>query len=206
VKRKVHFDQLALEATLQDYVREGEHASERISRLEKDIIEAVQNTAPVIRAVVDTLQALRGVALITAVSIVAELGMLSRFDSPRQLMGYSGLVPSEDSSGNRIKRGKITKTGNAHLRRVIVEAAWAYQFRPWVGGYLAKRQKGLDAEIIEIAWKAQHRLHSRYKKLLTAGKNKPQIVTAVGREMLGFIWAIAVKTEAKYPAQQKVAA
>jgi transposase len=77
---------------------------------------------------------------------------------------------------------------------------------PWVGSYLAKRQKGLDAEIIEIAWKAQHRLHSRYKKLLAAGKNKPQIVTAVGREMLGFIWAIAVKTEAKYPAQQKAAA
>ena len=206
VKRKVHFDQPALEATLQDYVREVEHASERISRLEKDIIEAVQNTAPVIRAVVEALQALRGVALITAASIVAELGMLSRFDSPRQLMGYSGLVPSEDSSGNRIKRGAITKTGNAHLRRVIVEAAWAYQFRPWVGGYLAKRQKGLDAEVIEIAWKAQHRLHSRYKKLLAVGKNKPQIVTAVGREMLGFIWAIAVKVEAKYRVPQKAAA
>lgn len=206
IKQKVHFDQPALEATLQDYVREVEHAGERISRLEKSIVEAVQNTAPVIRAVVEALQALRGVALITAVSIVAELGMLSRFDSPRQLMGYSGLVPREDSSGNRIKRGAITKTGNAHLRRVIVEAAWAYQFRPWVGGYLARRQKGLDPEIIEIGWKAQHRLHSRYKKLLAAGKNKPQIVTAVGREMLGFIWAIAVKTEAKYQMQQKAAA
>lgn len=195
IKQKVHFDEPALEATLQDYVREVEHASERINRLEKSIIQAVQNSAPVIRAVVEALQALRGVALITAVNI-----------SPRQLMGYSGLVPSEDSSGNRIKRGAITKTGNAHLRRVIVEAAWAYQFRPWVGGYLAKRQKGLDAEIIEIGWKAQHRLHSRYKKLLAAGKNKPQIVTAVGREMLGFIWAIAVKTEAKYQVQQKAAA
>jgi len=206
IKQKVHFDQPALEATLQDYVREVEHASERITRLEKSIFEALQNTAPVIRAVVEALQALRGVAMITAVSIVAELGMLSRFDSPRQLMGYSGLVPSEDSSGNRIKRGAITKTGNAHLRRVIVEAAWAYQFRPWVGGYLAKRQKDLDAEIVEIGWKAQHRLHSRYQKLLAAGKNKPQIVTAVGREMVGFIWAIAVKTEAKYQVQQKAAA
>src|ERR1700681_3327091 len=129
---------------------------------------------------------------------MAELGEISRFAEARQLMGYSGLVPSEYSSGQSSFRGRITKTGNAHLRRVIVEAAWAYQFRPWVGGYLAKRQKGLDAEIIEIAWKAQHRLHSRYKKLLAAGKNKPQIVTAVGREMLGFIWAIAVQTEAKY--------
>ena len=97
---------------MQDYVREVEHASERITRLEKSIIEALENTAPVIRAVVEALQAMRGVALITAVNIVAELGMLSRFDSPRQLMGYSGLVPSEDSSGNRIKPGAITKTGN----------------------------------------------------------------------------------------------
>jgi len=206
IKRKVHFEEPALEATLQDYVREVEHAAERIHRLEEAIAAAVQNTAPVIRAVVEALQALRGVALISAVSIVAELGLLSRFDKPRQLMGYSGLVPSEDSSGNRIKRGAITKTGNSHLRRVIVEASWAYQFRPWVGGYLAKRQKGLDPEVIEIAWKAQHRLHARYKKLLAAGKNKPQIVTAVGRELLGFIWAIAVKTEAKFQVPQKVAA
>jgi transposase len=206
IKRKVHFEQPALEATLQDYVREVEHAAERIHRLEEAITAAVQTTAPMLRAVVEALQAMRGVALISAVSIVAELGMLSRFDKPRQLMGYSGLVPSEDSSGNRIQRGAITKTGNSHLRRVIVEASWAYQFRPWVGGYLAKRQKGLDAEVIEIAWKAQHRLHARYKKLLAAGKKKPQIVTAVGRELLGFIWAIAVKVEAKFQAPQRAAA
>jgi hypothetical protein len=112
-------------------------------------------------------------------------------------MGYSGLVSSEFSSGNRIQRGRITKTGNAHLRRVIVEAAWAYRHRPWVGGALLKRQQGLDPEIKEIAWKAQWRLHTRYKKLSARGKNKNQIVTAVGRELLGFIWAIAVRTEAR---------
>jgi transposase len=107
------------------------------------------------------------------------------------------LVSSEFSSGNRIQRGGITKTGNAHLRRVIVEAAWAYQRRPWVGGALLKRQQGLDQEIKDLAWKAQWRLHHRYNKLAARGKNKNQIVTAIGRELLGFIWAIAVRTEAR---------
>ena len=145
----------------------------------------------------EALQALRGVAQITVVTVVAELGMLSRFNTPRQLMGYSGLVSSEYSSGNRIRRGAITKTGDAHLRRVMVESAWAYQYRPWLGGFLLKRLQGLDQDVKDIAWKAQWRLHTRYKKLMAAGKKKPQIVTAVGRELLGFIWAIAVRTEAK---------
>src|SRR5712691_798480 len=112
---------------------------------------------------------------------------LSRFSNPRQLMGYSGLVSSEHSSGNRIQRGSITKTGNAHLRRVIVEAAWAYQHKPWIGGFLLRRQRDLKLteETKEIAWKAQYRLHKRYNKLAARGKNKNQIVTAVGRELLG---------------------
>ena len=197
IKEQVHFDQPALEATLLDYVHEVDHMAERIERLEKAIDEAIQKAPPEMRAVIGALQALRGVAKITAVSIVAEVGSLSRFEKPRQLMGYSGLVSSEFSSGNRIQRGGITKTGNAHLRRVIVEAAWAYQHRPWVGGALLKRQQGLDPEVKEIAWKAQWRLHTRYKKLSARGKNKNQIVTAVGRELLGFIWAIAVRTEAR---------
>jgi transposase len=198
VKRKAHFEQPALEAVLRDYVHEVEHAAERIRRLEQDLATAVGAADPQIRAVVEALQALRGVAFLTAVTIVAEIGLLSRFHNPRQLMAYSGLVPSEHSSGSRIQRGGITKTGNAHLRRVIVEAAWAYQHRPWVGGYLGKRQKGLDPEFIEMAWKAQHRLHARYKKLAARGKNKPQTVTAVGRELLGFIWAIGVAVERKF--------
>jgi len=113
------------------------------------------------------------------------------------------MVACEFSSGNRIQRGGITKTGNAHLRRVIGEAAWAYQRRPWVGGFLHKRQQGLEPEVKEIAWKAQQRLHSRYTKLSARGKNKNQVVTAVGRELLGFIWAIATRTEMKY--QRKAA-
>jgi transposase len=197
IKEQVHLDQPALEATLLDYIREVDHMAERIQRLEKSIDEAIEKAPPEMRAVIEALQALRGVAKITAVSVVAEVGSLSRFDKARQLMGYSGLVSSEFSSGNRIRRGHITKTGNAHLRRVIMEAAWAYQHRPWVGGALLKRQQGLEPEIKEIAWKAQWRLHTRYQKLSARGKNKNQIVTAVGRELLGFIWAIAVRTEAR---------
>jgi transposase len=205
IKEQVHFEQPALEVTLLDYVHEVDHMAVRIQRLEKAIVEAIQKAPPAMRAVVEALQALRGVALITAVTVVAELGSLSRFPSPRQLMGYSGLVSSEFSSGGRIQRGGITKTGNAHLRRVVVESAWAYQYRPWVGGFLLKRQQGLDQQVKDIAWKAQWRLHTRYKKLLAAGKKKPQIVTAVGRELLGFIWAIAVRTEAQFQTNRKVA-
>jgi transposase len=207
IKEKVHFDQPALEVTLLDYVHEVDHMAERIQRLEKAITEAIQKAPPEMRAVVEALQALRGVAQVTAVTVVAELGKLSRFQSPRQLMSYSGLVSSEYSSGNRIRRGGITKTGNAHLRRVIVESAWAYQHRPWIGGFLLRRQRDLklEPEVKAIAWKAQCRLHARYKKLSAAGKKKPQIVTAVGRELLGFIWAIGVQTETQYAAERKVA-
>jgi transposase len=202
IKEQVHFEQSALEATLLDYIHEVDHMGERIQRLEKSIDTAIEQAPSEMRAVIEALQALRGVAKITAVSIVAELGSLSRFDKPRQLMGYSGLVSSESSSGQRIRRGPITKTGNAHLRRVIVEAAWAYQYRPWVGGALLKRQQGVDQEIKDLAWKAQWRLHTRYKKLAARGKNKNQIVTAVGRELLGFIWAIAVRIEGRASARR----
>jgi transposase len=201
LERQVHFDQPALEATFLDYVHEVSHQAERIVELENAIDQAIVAAPPQIRAVVEALQALRGVAKITAVSIVAEVGSFSRFQDPRSLMGYSGMVASEFSSGNRVQRGGITKTGNAHVRRVIGEAAWAYQRRPWVGGFLRKRQQGLEQEVKDIAWKAQQRLHSRYTKLSARGKNKNQVVTAVGRELLGFVWAIATRTEAKYQKQ-----
>ena len=199
IKTHVHFDQPALEATLLDYLHEVEHVATRIGKLEKAIDEAVQAAPAAIRAVIEALQALRGVAQTTAATIVSELGSVSRFQSPRQLMGYSGLVAREHSSGNRIQRGAITKTGNAHLRRVLVEAAWAYQHRPNVTGFLLRRQKSLalSDEVKQIAWKAQHRLHKRYKTFAARGKNKNQIVTALGRELLGFIWAIAMNTEQK---------
>ena len=204
IEREVHFPQPAQEATLLDYFQEVEHMAARMARLDLAIEEAVKLTPPKMRVVIEALQALRGIAQISAVTIVAELGEVARFTRARQLMGYGGIVASEHSSGEKTRRGGITKTGNAHLRRVVVEAAWAYRHRPGVGGVLRKRQEVVSADVREIAWKAQHRLHTRYRKLTARGKNKGKVVTAMGRELLGFIWAIGVKVEAahKEPVQQ----
>lgn len=206
IKRQVHFPQPALQATFLDYAHEVERAAERIQRLQKAMDDALAAAPAEIQEVIAALQALRGVAKIAAVTLVAEVGSFSRFRNPRQLMSYSGLVSSEYSSGHHIQRGGITKTGNAHLRHMLVESAWAYQHKPWIGGWLAKRQQGLDEETKAIAWKAQWRLCTRYKKLAARGKNKPQIVTAIGRELLGFIWAIAVRVEARQRQQPCAAA
>lgn len=204
--KQVHFEQLAQEATLLDYLYEVEHAAARIARLDLAIEEAVKLTPPKMRAVIEALQTLRGVAQVTAVTIVAEVGEVSRFPRARQLMGYGGIVASEHSTGESSWRGGITKTGNAHLRRVVVEAAWAYRHRPHVGESLRKRQEGVSEEIREIAWKAQHRLHARYRKLMARGKEKEKVVTAIGRELLGFIWAIGVKAEAVHNKTERRAA
>jgi transposase len=110
-------------------------------------------------------------------------------------MGYSGVVASEHASGERTRRGRITKAGNAHLRRVVVEAAWAYRHRPAVGPTLRTRHAAVSGEVTAIAWRAQHRWHGRYRTLLTRGKSKQHVVTAIGRELLGFIWAIGVHVE-----------
>jgi transposase len=133
--------------------------------------------------------------LVSAVTIVAEVGELSRFTRAPQLMGYSGMGAREDSSGTRTRRGGITKTGNAHLRRIAIEAAWAYRHRPALGSRLRKRQATLSEEVKAIGWKAQRRLHARYRTLLGRGKCPQHVVTAVGRELLGFVWAIAVIVE-----------
>jgi transposase len=194
--RQVRFEQPAQQATLLDYLHEVDHMAARVKRLEQAITEAVKLASPAVQDMVKGLQALRGIAEISAVTIVAELGQISRFDTARQLMGYSGAVPSEDSSGKRKRRGSITKTGNAHLRRIAVEAAWSYRHRPAIGPRLRKRQEGVAEPIKEIAWKAQVRLSKRYARLAAAGKDQRKIITAVGRELLGFIWAIGVKVEA----------
>ena len=193
--RQVRFEQPAQQARLLDYLHEVDHMAARVKRLEQAITEAVKLASPQVREVVKGLQALRGFAEISAVTIVAELGQISRFDTARQLMGYSGAVPSEESSGKRKQRGSITKTGNAHLRRIVVEAAWSYRHRPAIGPRLRKRQEGVAEPIKEIAWKAQVRLSKRYARL-AVGKDQRKIITAVGRELLGFIWAIGVKVEA----------
>jgi transposase len=202
--RQVRFERPAQQATLQDYLHEVDHMVARVKRLEQAIAEAVKLASPQVQEVVRGLQALRGIAEISAVTIVAELGQISRFDTAPQLMGYSGAVPSEDSTGKRKRQGRITKTGNAHLRRIAVEAAWSYRHRPAIGPKLRKRQEGVPEPIKEIAWKAQIRLHKRYMKLTAAGKDRRKIMTAVGRELLGFIWAIGVKLET--PVKQQIAA
>ena len=193
--RQVQFTQMAREATMLDYLHEVDHMGERVKRLEQAITEAVKLATPAVQEVVKGLQALRGIAEISAVTIIAELGSITRFDTPRQLMGYSGAVPSEDSSGKRTRRGSITKTGNAHLRRIVVEAAWSYRYRPAIGPRLRKRQEGVSEPIKEVAWNAQVRLTKRYARLAAAGKDQRKIITAVGRELRGFIWAIGVKAE-----------
>lgn len=195
IKRQVAFTQPAHQATLEDYMNEIEHCTLRIGRLDSAIDEAVRQDPPNMREVVEALQALRGVAKLTAMTVVAEVGTLSRFGSPRQLMGYSGTVSSEHSSGQKTQRGAITKTGNAHLRRVIVEAAWTQRHRPILSRAMRERQKNVSVEVQEIAAKARHRLHARYVRLLGRGKSGPQAVTAVARELLGFIWAIGVTVE-----------
>jgi transposase len=191
----LRFEEPALEATLLDGITEVDHARDRIKRLEGAIDTAIETAPETIRAVVAGLQTLRGIAKLSAVTVVAEVGQLSRFEHPRQLMHYTGIVSSEDSSGERTRRGPITKAGNSHLRRVVVEAAWSYKYRPNVAGALRKRQEGQSEAVKAIAWKAQHRLCQRYRTLLGKGKLKQKVVTAVGRELLGFIWAIGVHVE-----------
>ncbi len=193
---QVRYEQAAQEVTLRDCLNEFEHMTARVKRLEMAILELVKELPEAMQQVIRGLQALRGVAHISAVTIAAELGNIStRFESARKLMGYCGVFPSENSSGKRKRQGGITKCGNAHLRRIVMESAWCYRHWPGVGEKLRKRHGGVPAEIIEIAWKAQNRLHKRYMKLTIAGKEHGKVVTAVGRELLGFIWAIAIKAE-----------
>jgi transposase len=197
IRIHARLEEPALEATLAHYLGEVEHVSERIAKLERAIDEAVAKAPAELRAVIEALQALRGVAQTTAATVVAELGSLARFPSPKELMGYGGLVPREYSSGNRTQRGAITKSGNAHLRRVLVESAWAYRHRPNVQGRVLRRQKALalSEEARQIAWKAQQRLYKRFVALTARGKTSGQAMTALARELLGFLWAIAVQTE-----------
>jgi transposase len=163
-------------------------AEVRLDRLTRQVAETTSgwSMAPVVQA----YQAMRGVSLMTAVTFVVEIGDLRRFDNPRQLMAYLGLVPSEASTGERVQRGGITKAGNSRARRVLIEGAWTYRFPARMSRPIEERQEGLPKPVCEIAWKAQVRLCSRYRKLAAAGKLKAVVVTAIAREMAAFLWAI----------------
>lgn len=192
-------------ATLLDYTSEVEHAAHRLERLDLAIDQAIEQAPETMRAVVEALQALRGVAKVTAVTLAVEVGTFQRFEHPKQLMSYSGMVPSEHSSGGRRRQGAITKTGNARLRRVLIEAGWHYRHRPCLSLRQKKLQATLPPHAIEIAWKAQLRLNRRHWRLSERKKPPAQIVTALARELLGFIWAIGAETERACAARKAAA-
>lgn len=173
----------------EEYVQAVEEASARVQRLSQCIEQEVTHWRW--RPVVSALQACRGIQLIHAVRIVAELGDLTRFSHPRQLMSYLGLIPSEDSSGERRRQGAITKAGNSSVRRALVEAAWAYQYMAKVSGLIARRQAEAPKVALDIAWKAQLRLCARFRRLAARGVPRNKIVVAIARELAGFVWAIA---------------
>ena len=181
---------------LEEMLHRIERAEALCDRLKAAITELVPqwSLAPVVQAI----QALRGVSLLVAAVIVAEVGCFGRFANPRLLMAYLGLNPSEHSSGATVRRGAITKTGNTLARTCLVEAAWTYRFPARVSQVIRDRLAGLPEPIRNIAWKAQVRLSARYRKLIGAGKPAPKAVVAIARELVGFIWAIARMVEPKF--------
>jgi len=183
------FAQPAQPIVFEEYIQAIRQASARVAALEEEMARIWPGWS--LGPVVEGLMALRGVSLITAMTVVAELGDITRFDSPRELMAFLGLVPGEHSSGQRQQRGGITKTGNGHVRRVLVEAAWCYRFPARKTAHLQRRAERTSEEVQAIAWKAQKRLGHRYRHLQNQGKPKAQVCTAVARELVGFIWAIA---------------
>jgi transposase len=177
----------ALDQTHRAYVRTVDEAVARLHTVEAELRELT--TLEPLRTRVERLRCFRGMDDITALTIAAELGDPRRFPSPRGLMAYVGLIPSEHSSGPSRARGAITKTGNAHIRRVLVEAAWHYRHHPFIGKQLRRRQHGAPPTALIPAWRAQLRLYRRYQRLAARGKPKQHVVTAVARELTGFVWA-----------------
>jgi len=183
------FDHPAHQIVLQEMVEAVRTSKERVERLEAAIEEFMPawSLAPVVRA----LQALRGVDLIVAATFATEIGDPRRFESPRQLMGYLGLVPSERSTGDTVRRGGITKTGNGRVRHMLVESAWTYRHAPRIGTKKLYRMEAVTPRVREIAWKAQTRLTGRYRALSGRGKKATVVCTAIARELVGFMWSVA---------------
>ncbi len=184
----VKFSHSAQQVTLQEYIEATNECSERIKRITQQIqVHAEEwSRAPLVKA----YQALRGVSFIVATTVASEIGDMRRFQNPKQLMAYLGLIPSEHSSGKSVRRGPITKTGNSHIRRALIEAAWTYKMQARISNILLKRQQGLPKSVCDISWKAQTRLCARYRRLFARGKSRQTVVTAIARELSAFIWAI----------------
>ena len=192
---QVKFDSEVQQIVFQEYVDTVTHLQGRVQALEVEMERALSGWS--LAPVVEALMALRGVQLVSAMTLMAELGDITRFDSPRQLMGYLGLVPSEHSSGRRQRRGAITKAGNAHARRTLVESAWSYRFPARKTAHLQRRARQTSEPIQAIAWIAQKRLCGRYRRLSERGKLPVQVCVAVARELAGFIWAIACEVRGR---------
>lgn len=179
----------AQQIVFQESLHAVDEQVERVTRLECELAELAPSWR--LQPVVEALQALRGVQWLVAITIVAELGDLTRFDNPRQLAAFVGLIPSEHSSGSTRRQGGITKTGNSRARRALIEAAWAYRFPAKVSEHIQKRIERLAKPIQAIGWKAQVRLCARFRRLVSRGKHPNVAVTAIARELLAFMWAIA---------------
>jgi transposase len=186
----------AQQIVFQEYLRAITESTERVARLDQQLLELTPSwwLAPL----VDAIQALRGVQFTTAITLIAELGDLTRFDHPRQLMNYLGLTPSEYSSGARRAQGGITKCGNTHARRVLVESAWAYRFPAKVSAHLQRRIEHQPKYLQDLSWKAQARLCQRFRRLQSRGKHVNEVVVAIAREMAAFMWAIAKTVPLKH--------
>lgn len=193
--RSVQLDHAEQNTTLVELILEVDHQAQRVARLEAALDRAIEEAPEHLRALVEALQALRGVAKVTAVTLATEIGTFSRFEKANQVMSYTGLVPSEYSSGEKERRGSITKTGNSHLRRVLVEAAWHYRHRPRLNQRQRGLQRSVSPKVAAMAWKAQERLHRRYCVFTHKGKPSGKIITALARELAGFVWAVGVETE-----------
>lgn len=177
----------ALTQTHEAYLRATDEAVARLRTVDAQL-QAFVALEP-LHTRVQTLRCFRGIDDLTALTIAAELGDPHRFPSPRGLMAYVGLIPSEHSSGTKRARGAITKTGNAHIRRVLVEAAWHYRHHPFIGKHLRRRHTDAPEAAKQHAWRAQQRLYRRYQRLAARGKPKQHVVTAIARELTGFVWA-----------------
>jgi transposase len=186
--RAQRFAYPAQQRVLEDYLKTVEDLAERVERLTEQVAALVQETA--LAPLVQALQAFRGISVVSAVTIAAEVGNFQRFATASQFMSYVGLVPSEDSTGKRRRQGAITRCGNRHLRRIIVEAAWSYRHGPLMSKELRRRNQGVAEGVRRIAWQAQKRLNKRLYHLLHAGKSAQKAITALARELAGFIWAV----------------
>jgi transposase len=202
--RRQRFEQIQTQQVFEHYLHAMMECQERIVQVERQMQEALEGWS--LSPLVDGLMAMRGVKLMTGMTLAAELGELSRFDSPQQLMAFVGLVPSERSSGCSRRQGHITKSGNARVRRVLVESMWSYRHRPSCSPALRKRAARASQSVQAIAWKAQKRLHGRYHRLVLRGKPPQQAITAVAREAVGFVWAIAMQVAEEQRALAAVSA